>query len=459
MESFKNIKKYSQTVCDQIRWKKAHAYITEEIENHIIDQRGAFIGQGMPEDQATDEAISQMGDPVTVGTQLDCTHRPKPQWGMITLTVILLLMGVLINTYLLKGTNSDKPVKIVSSMCIGIGLMFIAYFMDFTFIGKYPRLVYFFIVAVGAITAILSPQYNGSAIYAMYFALMFPVAFAAIIYWARNRGYIGIILCGIAFIFPAFITLIVPTISGFALLTIAGLVLLSIAVAKDWFNIKKPFGYILVFLPSILTLFFAAMQLITSSHRLSRIAVAFNPSLDPAGMGYQSVVARALLDGSKFIGSGTMPVQYSGAQYFHLLGFDTDFMLTYLIFKIGWIGFSVIMTALMFFIIAGFIHCLKQKSVLGVLVSTSVMLTFTLQVTGYIISNLGFVLFSPISLPLISFGSTATIINLTLIGIMLSVFKNGDIVRDRQIVRCDKESFITWCDGKLIITFSKKPVS
>jgi cell division protein FtsW (lipid II flippase) len=459
MESFDRIKKYSQTVCEQIRWKKAHAYITEEIENHIIDQRDAYIGQGMPEDQAMDETISQMGDPVTVGAQLDSTHRPKPQWRMISLTAMLLFMGLFINTYLLNGTNSDSPVKIVSSMCIGIGLMLIAYFMDFTFIGKYPRLFYFSIVVVGAITVILSPKNNGRAFYSMYFALLFPVALAAIIYWARNKGYIGIILCGIAFMLPAIITLIVPTISVFVLFTITGLVLLSIAIAKDWFNINKIFGYVLVFLPTILTLCFAAIQLITSPYRLRRIAIAFNPSLDPAGGGWQSIVARALLDNSKFIGSGTMPAQYSGTQYFPLPGFDTDFMLTYLVFKIGWIGFVVIMAVLMFFIIAGFVHCLKQKSILGSLVSTSVMLTFTLQVIGYVISNLGFQLLSPISLPLVSFGGTATIINLVLIGIMLSVFKNGDIVRDKNNVRYDKERFITWCDGKLIITFGKKPVS
>lgn len=459
MESFNRIKKYSQTVCEQIRWKKAHDSIIEEIENHILEQRNAYIAQGMSEDQATEEAISQMGDPVTVGAQLDCTHRPKPQWGMISLTAILLFMGFLINTYLLNGTYADNPAKLVSSMCIGIGLMLIAYFIDFTFIGKYPRLFYLAVVVVGAIAVILSPKRNGAAYYAKYYALLFPVAFAAIIYWARNKGYIGIILCGIAFMFPAIITLIVPTFSGFVLLTIIGLVLLSIAISKDWFNVNKSFGYLLVFLPTILTICLAAIQLVTSSYRLSRIAVAFNPSLDPLGAGWQSMVARALLDSSKFIGSGIMPNQYSGIEYFLLYGIHRDFMLTYLIFKIGWIGLIVIMAAVLFFIISGFVNCLKQKSILGVLVSTAVMLTFTLQVIGYVISNLGFQLLSPISLPLISYGGTATIINLVLIGLMLSVFKNGDIVRDKKIVRYDKERFITWCDGKLIITFGKKPVS
>lgn len=82
-----------------------------------------------------------------------------------------------------------------------------------------------------------------------------------------------------------------------------------------------------------------------------------------------------------------------------------------------------IMIVTAFFIIIGFVKCLKQKSLLGTLVSTSVMMTFTLQVIGYVICNLGFQLLSPISFPLISSGSTAMIINLMLIGIMLSVLK------------------------------------
>ncbi len=456
MDSFDKIKKYSQAVCDQIRWKKAHDYIAEEIENHIIDQRDAYIEQGMSEDQAMDEAILHMGDPVSVGVQLDSTHRPKPQWGMISLTIVLLFMGLFINTYLLNGTYSDNPAKLVSSMCIGTGLMFIAYFIDFTFIGKYPGVFYFSIVVGSAITLILSPQYNGRAYYGMYFALLFPVAFAAIIYRLRNKGYIGVILCGIAFMLPAGITLVVPTLSGFMLFTIAGLVLLSLAIAKDWFNINKILGYVLVFLPTILALLFP----IVFSYRWSeRISITLNPSLDPYGMGWQSIVARTLLDNSRFIGSGTIPAQYLGMEHFPLPGIDSDFMLTYLIFKVGWVGFLAIMTVLTFFIITGFVKCLKQKSILGTLVSTSVMLTFTLQVIGYVTSNLGFQMLSPISLPLISFGSTAMIINLILIGIMLSVFKNGDVVREKNNISFEKDKFISWCDGQIIISLRNKPVS
>jgi cell division protein FtsW (lipid II flippase) len=441
MESFNRLKEYSKTVCEQIRWKKAHGFITEEIENHIIDQRDAYIGQGMSEDQAMDETISQMGDPVNVGVQLDNTHKPKSQWGMISLTAMLLFLGLFINAYLLKGTSAGNLAKILPSMILGMGLMSIFYLLDFTFIGRYPRLFYCSILVLTAVTMILSPKYNGRVYYAMYFVLLFPVAFAAIIYWARNRGYIGIFFCGLAFVVLVAISQAIPTDSGFVMFAISGIVLLTMASLKNWFKINKNrnFRYVLVYIPIISTFCFAAIKFIMSPYRLRRIEIAINPEIDPVGWGWQSIIARNLLDNSKFIGSGTILVQNSGTQHFPLPGIHTDFMLTYLIFKIGWIGFVLVLALFMFFIITGFMHCLKQKSILGSLVSTAVMMTFTLQVIGYVISNLGLQLLTPISMPLISFGGTATIINLILIGIMLSVFKSGDIVRDKNIIRVDKE--------------------
>jgi len=114
------------------------------------------------------------------------------------------------------------------------------------------------------------------------------------------------------------------------------------------------------------------------------------------------------------------------------------------------------MGVLLFFIIKGFILCFKQKSRLGLFVSISIMLTFTMQVIGYVIANLGFQFTAPISLPLISYGKIATIINLSLIGIMLSVFRTGDIVKDKNANIIRNDSFITWNDGKLIISFGRK---
>lgn len=53
MESFDEIKKYSSTVAQQIRWKKTQNLVAEEIENYFCDQRDAYITEGTDEDATT----------------------------------------------------------------------------------------------------------------------------------------------------------------------------------------------------------------------------------------------------------------------------------------------------------------------------------------------------------------------------------------------------------------------
>ena len=62
------ITNYVDTVCGQIRWKKARPVVGAELETHILDQRDAFIRGGKDVDTATTDAIAEMGDAVTVGT-------------------------------------------------------------------------------------------------------------------------------------------------------------------------------------------------------------------------------------------------------------------------------------------------------------------------------------------------------------------------------------------------------
>lgn len=89
------IAEYLEAVRQQIRWKKAQSSVLEEINNHIIDQKSAFVIDGFSEEEATDKAIAEMGDPIVVGEQLDRAHRPKLiDIGTIILGMFLVL-GIL----------------------------------------------------------------------------------------------------------------------------------------------------------------------------------------------------------------------------------------------------------------------------------------------------------------------------------------------------------------------------
>lgn len=73
--------RYAEKVCEQIRWKKAHPAVAQEIEDHLTDQKNAYLAAGDSESIAEEKALLQMGDPVSVGAALDQTHKPAPQWG------------------------------------------------------------------------------------------------------------------------------------------------------------------------------------------------------------------------------------------------------------------------------------------------------------------------------------------------------------------------------------------
>ncbi|MDF2673036.1 MAG: hypothetical protein K0R09_1301 [Clostridiales bacterium] len=450
MQQSSKISEYLTTICKQIRWKKAHSVISEEIENHIIDQKNAFIANGLDEEAATDRAIKEMGDPILVGAQLDRTHRPKTEWSIIVLTGIALSLGLAIR--MIVTNDSYMPLMLTKSIIntvIGIGFMVIAYFLDFTIIGKHPKIIYFGLITITIGIMIISPIINGQYFYIKFILLLFPTAFAGIIYNMRSKGYSGVILCGVYFVVPAFIGVITPSFSCVYIYSITCLILLTVAIVNGWFNVKKLSALLLVYIPTFISsmlIFF--ITILNSPYGFQRLQVAIKPSLDLMGAGYIGTITRALISGAKFFGKGDL-VLSSGIV---LPNIETDFLLTYLIHQFGWITFVAIIAVILVFIIRSFMLCLRQKSVLGRLVSTSVLITFTMQVVLYITCNLGFILFSPLTLPLISYGGTATIINMLLIGVMLSVFKSGDLVHNKHTTSIKrKNKFIEIVDGKLII--------
>ena len=76
------IEEYLEIVSGQIRSKRARIMAVKEIEDHIKDQAGAYEEEGMKQETAMEEAVRQMGDPVTTGVELDRIHRPKMDWKL-----------------------------------------------------------------------------------------------------------------------------------------------------------------------------------------------------------------------------------------------------------------------------------------------------------------------------------------------------------------------------------------
>ena len=77
------MEKYLQTVLEQIRCKKAHELIRQEMEVHLEEQICDYMAEGMTREEATEAAVKDMGDPVETGVELDRIHRPKIEWQIV----------------------------------------------------------------------------------------------------------------------------------------------------------------------------------------------------------------------------------------------------------------------------------------------------------------------------------------------------------------------------------------
>ena len=155
--------RYAEKVCEQIRWKKAHPAVAQEIEDHLTDQKNAYLAAGDSESIAEEKALLQMGDPVSVGTALDQTHKPAPQWGIIGLVLLLFVLGGIIQVLLLKtipigndasATRSAQVlfVFLPLSLATFVGM----YFLDFSFFGKHP-----YVLPLGLLMVDLAAQLFG----------------------------------------------------------------------------------------------------------------------------------------------------------------------------------------------------------------------------------------------------------------------------------------------------------
>ena len=155
------IRDYLDTVTAQIRWKRARAAAVRELETHLEDQRQEFQTEGHPPEEAERLAVEEMGDPVAVGTDLDRLHRPRPQWGMLAVTLALLLVGSYLR-YALTRVGEPwydlDPFRCALSAAAGAAALMGAYFLDVSRLLYRARWVYMGAIAAGGAVSALLPE-------------------------------------------------------------------------------------------------------------------------------------------------------------------------------------------------------------------------------------------------------------------------------------------------------------
>lgn len=151
------IKEFLNNVCEQIKYKPIRNEIAEELESHIKEAKEGYIEQGIHEEEAEEKAIMQMGKPEKIGNKLNKIHKPKINWQLLILTIILLEFGCLISY--VDGTDKWK-INLITSIFTMIPCILI-YFLDYRKMKKYSDMFYIVatILVIHAIPNIMRNKY------------------------------------------------------------------------------------------------------------------------------------------------------------------------------------------------------------------------------------------------------------------------------------------------------------
>ncbi len=409
--------------------------VSEEIEHHIEDQKEAYIADGDEESTAMIKALEQMGNPVEVGKQLDKLHKPLLEWKLLLIVLALCSFGLLIQLSIngtLKATDIQNGLDIrrqIMFLFAGFILMGIAYLVDYSILGKYAKIIWAILLFGCILYAQFGRVVNGIVIYLPSIALLFIPLYGGIVYAYRKRGYLGLIKC----LFLSLITMllemrIVVQSNVYIGFILSCLLILTIAVCKNWFGTSIRNALLLIWgwpLPLLIIIIVTGNRFFTEYQweRLNNwISIILNPQY--SNRGYLMNIARETVKQATMFGES----RYVKSDY--IPGLNPDYILTYVIGRYG-IAAGVLLIALFIVLFERMIHIsLKQKNSLGVFVGIGCSMVFITLGTNYILANLGFQFLSQVNLPFVSYGGASLIINFIVMGFMLSIFRNANIIKE-----------------------------
>lgn len=262
MPEHKTIQEYLQIVEDQIRWKRARPVVAQELERHLEDQRDAFLEEGNAPEEAERLAVEEMGDPVTVGTELDRIHRPRPSWDIFIPVLLSLAVWLGFRVFQHSDFSSFTGYYLPlwgRILLLAVGSMALLYFLDYTILDRAPMLVVGLVTAAGFVRFFANLVVNSLRYWTGdYLPLLLPLAMALSIYALRNRETLGLAVCcglgllqAVPWIVQGWVQWPWPSL-------LCSTALLALAVKSGWFGGKKRnwllvLAYALVMLGAILT--------------------------------------------------------------------------------------------------------------------------------------------------------------------------------------------------------------
>ncbi|CAM2056721.1 Peptidoglycan glycosyltransferase MrdB [Desulfovibrionales bacterium] len=241
---------------------------------------------------------------------------------------------------------------------------------------------------------------------------------------SRNQGRLGFqelaLVLGV-FLIPAVMVVMQPDLgSGLNILLILGGLILYRGLTT------KVFRSLLVGIPALLPLVWTYLH----DYQKRRILTFMDPTVDPRGAGYHIIQSQIAIGSGQIWGKGFMAGTQSQLRF--LPEKHTDFAVAVFGEEWGFVGCLILVGLFCLFLLSIFTTVRDARDRFGSFLAAGVLFHFFWQICINMGMVLGLMPVVGISLPFISYGGSAMIVNGCLIGLVLNIsMRRGSFICER----------------------------
>lgn len=438
------IKEFLNTVCEQIKYKPIRNSISEELENHIEESKENYIEEGMQEEEAEEKAIVQMGNAEEIGKKLNKIHKPKLDWKLLIILIVLLGFGFLVaftRETKIVSYKFDFIARYISSAIVGGILSIFIYFIDYTKIKKYSNIFYIIATLFMVYSLLFGIKINGLSY--IYFSLITfsPVIIAMPLYIIAFVGFINeekqykknIIILNRDInlkllkiislsIISIIILAIIPSITSAFMLGLIYLIIGSVKLVQTKTNIKRNL-LMLWGIPTILGLILLLGVMIEKPYIVDRFVAVYNPESQADCYGWLPLNRKIIINSAQTFGEAD-----DTSNALEQIDEDVNYAFISILAHYGWIVSIGIVIAVLALSIELIINSIKIKEINGKLLIIGMSSMFILQSIFNILMNLNLIIDANFNLPFVSYGRLNLIVNMICLALVLAIYRRKDIL-------------------------------
>lgn len=442
---------YLETLTSQIRSRAAREEVEQEIRSHLEDQTEAYEAAGMTGEEARRQAVLDMGDPVSVGIDLDRIHRPKMIWKAAALIGLLSAAGLLIQFFcfwgidgsFLAGSNHHlmEPVirrDLFLRQCIytaaGFGLMLLVCIVDYSRLARRAKTlaaVWLAGLALLCMSRVIY-RFNGSFSYMKSLQYVFIPLYGGILYQYRGQGWRGIggSLAWLAAAGSVGLFLLGGGISVTAVMILVCYGMLLAVIWKGWTGIPK--GQALILCGVVIPVIAGGLLLFNlESYQLARLHVILNPQMYPKEAGLIPMQVREMVSHLTLFGEDVETLVMENRFPGFLPGAQYDYMLLQVASLYGLVAAGGLVAAVAGLYAGLFYLVMRQKNQMGRLIGGGCVLLFAVELVQSVLVNLGYFVIASGGIPFLASGGSHILAVYILFGVLLSIYRYQNLVWER----------------------------